>query len=464
MNLYKTLIAATGLCLFSGIAAAANTHVINDPQEITAFVSGYDVKTITFTLDANDTLTMDIEPYGVPGDTDGDGNPNASSDPTVIDDPGVGSTEFLRIGMVCADPTVCVPDLLFTYTNNTLTVNNPAAGPASMAVGANAYTLTIPNFTAFKAALGGTPANFTAFSFSAGFADNQVDDFAPDLDATTGAPVCEQVSLEPPVVGKTPFDCYAINKLLVVDKPGTTKDIIKVKKAGFRLDPPNTVDLSTDMVQIRIDGLTFDFPPGSFTQVGSKPDYVFKSASGSVPFIKARIRFDKATWAIRVKKGDATLIDNSDGVDVALMIGNFESTENVMLSAHGHYNQAMKFERHPKVSCRHATSDSSDDGVPGYNKLSCLSSMTVQHSSGTMITKTRAAGLLVHPNTVYSEDATGDIGIFHTSCSQCLHCGDMNGNFTIVEIDGLPGDKMAQKCGVPDASCTIMDPNNPPED
>ena len=82
--------------------------------------------------------------------------------------------------------------------------------------------------------------------------------------------------------------------------------------------------------------------------------------------------------------------------------------------------------------------------------------MTVQHSSGALSTKTRAGAELLHPNTVFTDDATGDMAIVHTSCSACLQCGDVNGNFTIMEIDGLPGDKMSQKCLVPDASCSLL--------
>ncbi|RMF95425.1 MAG: hypothetical protein D6727_10755 [Gammaproteobacteria bacterium] len=432
-----------------GALLAANTHVLNDPQEITSFLSGYDVKAVTFVLDENDTLTISIEPYGVPGDADGDGNPDASSNPAILDQPGVGATEFLNIGLVCGDPAICVPDVNFTYTNNTLSVDNSAAGPASMAIANGAYELTIPNFSQFKANLGGTSSLFGSFSFSASFTDLFPDDFAPDVDAN-GAPVCEPISLEPPVVGKMPFDCFAINKVKVEDKPGATKDKIKIAKAGFRLDPPNSVDLSTDIVEIRLDGLVFQFPPGSFEQKGSKPDYVFKSASGVKPKVEARLRFDKATWELSVKDGDASLIDNSDGVDVTLMIGDYENTENIVLDAEG------EFVGVPKRSCRHVTSDSSDDGTPGVNKLSCLSGLSVQHSSGTIITKTRAAAELLHPNTVFVEEATGDMAVIHTSCSQCLRCGDVVGNFTIVEIEGLPGDKMAQKCGVPDASCSLL--------
>jgi len=442
--------------LLSFNALAVDTHVLTDPQEITGYLSGYDIKSVTFSIDSNDVMTMKIEPYGVPGDADGDGNPDSSSNPAIFDEPGVGSTEFLNIGLVCADLSICIPDVNFSYSANTLIVDNPLAGPASMAIEGDAYVLTIPEFSTFTTNLGSSdPTNFAAFSFSASFTDIEVDDFAPDLDPS-GIPVCEPVNIEPEDPGKTPFDCFSINRVSIKNKNGTNKDKVKVQKAGFRLDPPNTVDLGTDMVQIRIDGLVFDFAPGSFVQKGNKPDFVYKSASGAIPKIKARIRFDKYTWGIRAKGIDASLVDKSDGVEVCLMIGDFESCENVMITKHGH-NSSSSDSGHPsRRSCNPNSGSSSDSGTPGNNKLSCISSMTLQHSSGAIINKTRAGAELLHPNTVFIDEATGDMAIVHTSCSQALYCGDVVGNFTIVEIEGTPGDKLARKANVPDASCNIL--------
>lgn len=461
----RKLIAAAGLAcglalLNGGSAWAANQAVISDPQDITlGFLSGYDVQSATFTLDANDTLTVAIKPYGVPGDADGDGNPNSAAvGSTIQDDPGVGITESMSVFTACADPENCNPDVMFQYANNQLTVLNlltgtPIVGAATLTFDSTVYTLTIPNFTQFKASLGGQPINFGAFSFSGSGTDQLPEDIAPD----TG---CAILSLEPPVVSKTPFECYGINKVIVDDKTGTTKDKIKVEKAGFRLAAGDTVDLANDMVQIRVDGLVFDFPAGSFVQKGSKPDYVFKSASGVKPQVEARLRFDKKQWELKVEEGDASLIDNSDGVDIALMINGFESTENVLLMPKN--GGKLEYKASPKKNCKLPTdSNSSEEALPGTNKLSCLGSLTVEHSpDGTLITKTTAGADLLHPNTVFTDDATGDMAIIHTSCSQCLRCGDVYGNFTIQEISGVPGDKMSRECGVPDASCSLL-PTSP---
>jgi len=444
LRILMTAVIAIYLAFTCGLVEASNVHVTSDPQEITSYLSGYDIKSVTFTLDANDTLTIEIEPYGVPGDTDGDSNPDATSNTQITDDPGVGSSEFIQMGMNCANPENCVPpEALIIYTNNTLIVQPPPGVEcnASMALTPEAYVLTISDFSVVKAAAGGTSTSFSAFSFSASFSDQAPEDFAPDADPVTFMPNCDQISLEPPVVTKDPFDCYAINKVIIKDVSGTTKDQIKVQKAGVRF-PFANVDMNTAPVQIRIDGLAFDFAPGSFVKNPDKLDYVFKSASGVKPSIDARLNFDKSEWQINVTNGDATLIDNSDGVDVALVIDGYESTENVVLTPAG--GNRLVYSLNPKTSC-----NTTDDGI----KLSCIASLTLQHSSGRIITKTTAEANLYHRDTVFTDDITGDMAIVHTSCSECLHCGDVYGNFTIVEMSNAAGDRMSGVCGDPDASC-----------
>ncbi len=269
------------------------------------------------------------------------------------------------------------------------------------------------------------------------------------------------------MVGKTPFDCYHVNKIKVKDKRGTTKDQLEVVKAGLRLDPPHSVNMETDMVQLRMDGLTFDFSIGSFVE--KKPgDWQYKSATGSKPSYSMRIDFNKDVWSFEMKDGNVALIDESDGVDVALMINGFESSENVAIASgsHGHGSGGSHSgdfgNRHN--SCRLPTGThggGSDSGSPGKGKLSCISSITVQHiPSGELITKTRVDGTLFHPATPFVSTDTGAMETYHTSCSKALRCGDHgesnNPDFIIVEIQGLPGDKLAQRCGVVDASCKIL--------
>lgn len=206
LNRKHLITAAAGLALgvlATNASAVGNTYTMTDPQEITAFASGYDIAKVVFTLDNNDALTIELFPYGVPGDADGDGDPNASSDPNIIDGPGVGSLERLAIGMVCDyDVNGCTPNFNVTYTNNTLTTS-PAVAGLAFALLPDRYVLTISSITAVKqAVLGYVPATVTfgAFNFSASYRDGQPDDFAPNRDAATNALVCERVDLTPPVV------------------------------------------------------------------------------------------------------------------------------------------------------------------------------------------------------------------------------------------------------------------------
>lgn len=187
----------------SSTVFAANTYTISDPQEVSAIASGYDVKDITFTLNADWSMTAEIFPYGVAGDTDGDGDPNASTTPGIVDDPGVGPTEYLEIDMECGATDVsngCVPNVIIIYTDNTLQVYNLLTAAdltplVNFTVLNDRYVMTITDLLAFKTALGipTTAVNFGAFNFVASFLDDQPDDLVPD----TGN--CEAVHLDPPV-------------------------------------------------------------------------------------------------------------------------------------------------------------------------------------------------------------------------------------------------------------------------
>ena len=264
---------------------------------------------------------------------------------------------------------------------------------------------------------------------------------------------------------KDPFSCYAVNKVSTTNKSGTNKDKVKVYKAGIRLDLPEMVDMTTDMTQVRIDDLTIDIPGGAFDDKGNGK-WEYQTASGVIPKIKMKIDFNKATWEFDCTGCDASLIDTSDGIDVCLMINGYESCENVpaggmssggMGHSSGHSSGGKGGSN---KSCKLASdggSNTSDSGTPGAGKLSCLASMTVEHAmSGVQIEKTRVDGTLLHPETVFTDPLVSpDSATFHTSCSKCLQCGDLDstGKFFIKELVGIPGDKMAQKCGVPDASC-----------
>lgn len=214
-HLAQVIVAASCGVVAVSASAATNTHTISDPQEITTFSSGYDLSRAEFTLIDSETLQIDLIPYGVPGDADGDGNPDASSDPNIIDSPGVSGLETIYLGMICnyaGGP--CEPNLNITYAENMVSATTSSGADVSANLSLqiidaidndgklDTYRLTISNLSAVRTAVLGyvpTVVTFGSFTFSAHFSDSQPDDFVPNADATTGMQVCEAVTLSPPV-------------------------------------------------------------------------------------------------------------------------------------------------------------------------------------------------------------------------------------------------------------------------
>ena len=170
---------------------APNTHTVSDPQEM-SIVSGYDTSTVVYTLHGDARLTAEIFPYGTAGDTDGDGNPDASSGPSVIDEPGVGGNEFVQLlfGFDQSAPGAsCEAHVVFVYQSNSLGVypiDSQVTGLeqyVSFTRLADRYVVTISDINAFRTLLGvpvSTDVTFGASSYTASAADQQPDDLAPD--------------------------------------------------------------------------------------------------------------------------------------------------------------------------------------------------------------------------------------------------------------------------------------------
>ncbi|MBN1763144.1 MAG: PKD domain-containing protein, partial [Methanomicrobia archaeon] len=86
----------------------------------TPFVNGYDILEFCMFYDvANDTIYFKFDVAGVPGDTDGDGDPNDTSDPDNITDSfEVGPNDAYKALIdLDADPSV---DFRLSYRNNTV--------------------------------------------------------------------------------------------------------------------------------------------------------------------------------------------------------------------------------------------------------------------------------------------------------------------------------------------------------
>lgn len=256
-----------------------------------------------------------------------------------------------------------------------------------------------------------------------------------------------------------PMPCFNISDLTVKDRSGTLNDEVHLSKGGFRLPAPNTLNLATDTVKVTVDGLVVSLPPGSFVQRAGHNDFTYNTASGVKPKIEMRLNFEKNTWELDFTKGDVSLITTADGVDVTLLVGAYESTAHVTVSHHSGGHSDSTSQSHPPT-CR-LTGTSSDDATPGIGKLSSIAGLTLRTPSGSYSRKARASAGVTHPNTAYVDESTGELAIVNTSGGVCLRCGDVvtgtsGGAFTIMKVEGRPGDTLARKCGVSNASCSIL--------
>lgn len=159
--------------------------------------------------------------------------------------------------------------------------------------------------------------------------------------------------------------CYVINKVKLHQHQKASKDKLHIKYAGFRLPENAMVDLADEDVSISVDSMVYDFPAGTFKQKGNKYNYEYKSASGVIPKIKASINFEKSKWSLKVNHADIDEVDNSDGVDISLSIGNYLGTENVLLESKNKHHDKLTYKRKPKDSCRIGKThkDDNDDDV-----------------------------------------------------------------------------------------------------
>lgn len=158
-----------------------------------------------------------------------------------------------------------------------------------------------------------------------------------------------------------PLGCFGINKMKVHLADGKSHDKLHVQKASFRLPDDAAVDLEQDSVTIAVDGVSYEFPAGSFKQKGYKRNFVYQSSHGEIPHIQAQLDFDKAEWKLRVKESAITLIDNTDGVDVTLAIGDYVGSENIIMHSKDRHGTKLKYKRKPKLSCHLGKNEKSKD-------------------------------------------------------------------------------------------------------
>ena len=155
--------------------------------------------------------------------------------------------------------------------------------------------------------------------------------------------------------------CFAINKVKLHRHHLDNKDALFIKYAGFSLPDGAMVALEQDDVSISIDGRVYDFPAGSFEWKGDQMHYISKSAPGTKPQIQASIDLEKSKWSLKLIHINSGFVDNSDGVDIALSIGDYQGSENVYLESKNQHDNMLMYKRKPKISCATRNHRDEDD-------------------------------------------------------------------------------------------------------
>lgn len=114
-----------------------------------------------------------------------------------------------------------------------------------------------------------------------------------------------------------------INSMKILFDRSPNRDNIEVK-ARLWLEEGASYNLDEDYVRVIIDGVVkVIIPPGSF--IGSAGKYEFKL--DGEPKVGMKLNFNDGTWSLKVELTDASGVDNRDGVNIALAIGDMFTGE-----------------------------------------------------------------------------------------------------------------------------------------
>jgi hypothetical protein len=102
-----------------------------------------------------------------------------------------------------------------------------------------------------------------------------------------------------------------------------------VAVATFCLQEGASYDLSVDEVTVNIDGFNIVIPAGSFRQSWWGEVYIYTSPWTAWPKVSMVLNFDLGSWNLCVRGADASVVDNSDGVDVTFTIGTMSGSEHI---------------------------------------------------------------------------------------------------------------------------------------
>ncbi|NOX09135.1 MAG: hypothetical protein GXP22_06560 [Gammaproteobacteria bacterium] len=242
-------------------------------------------------------------------------------------------------------------------------------------------------------------------------------------------------AVEPAIVVPPVATCYDVKKIFVRDgkknyrhygRYGKSKSKIKV---ALSTSCPANFDSTQSLVVLSLDGETFEFPIGSFAKVGNKDKY--RAWIGGSPHLAATLNCTKGKFSFIASRADNSQIDNSDGVDVTLVLGDVTATSNVVLQETGHHywkkghNNVSYYQNDTPLDCSTTAEAEESD----------MHEIKIRHkSSGKIYSFQRAKGGYGKSCLVY--DATsGDYGSFDTSKLTTVTCGSSDANFEVVSIE-----------------------------
>jgi len=241
--------------------------------------------------------------------------------------------------------------------------------------------------------------------------------------------------------------CFDVKKIKIRDGKkhyrhmgsyGTSKSKIK---ASLSAGCPTGFDPAQSLISLSMDGETFAFPIGSFAQVGTKNKY--RAWVAGSPSLDATLDCDKGRFNFSASKADTSQIDNSDGVDVTLTLGDSSGSKNVVLQATGHHhwsrgqNNVLYYHNDNPLDC---------SATPEVDESDIHEVKFRHRASGRIHTSTRAKGGY-GASCLVSDSISGHFASFDTSKTTTLTCGSGDANFEVVSIEH----------SVASQSCTLLD-------
>jgi len=149
------------------------------------------------------------------------------------------------------------------------------------------------------------------------------------------------------------------------------------------------------------------------------------------PNMSATLNCDKGRFNFSASKADTSQIDNTDGVDVTLVLASQSESKNVMLSSTGHHHHSRG---HANVMYYH-NDDPLNCAITGEGDETDMHEIKVRHKhSGKVYTYKRSKGGF-GKNCMVHDTSSGHFISFDTSKTSSVTCGSGDENFEVVGIE-----------------------------